>query len=126
MIIKKFDFGELTIFENYIIGVMNKGISVNIDTVRFITNIAKEHFNDKPWGYISNRINSYALDPTVHMTAPEFEKNMKAFAAVTHRKETAMTSGLEQDIHEPSYEFSIFTNLDEAIEWVTSTLLNDE
>jgi hypothetical protein len=100
----KLEFGELKIYKNYIVGVMNEGTHISIDIVAKITDVANERFNNKPWAYISNRVNSYSLDVTVHIEAPKFEENMLAFAAVTYRKVTSMTTNIEKGVHSPSYK----------------------
>jgi hypothetical protein len=126
MINLQLKFGEVTICDHYIIGVMNEGENINIEMVSEITSLANKYYKGEPWGYISNRIHSYALDPIVHLEAPEFEKNMVAFAAVTHRKETEITTVIEKEInkiHKLGYEFATFTDLDKAKDWVKSVLL---
>ena len=126
MINLQFKFGEVTIGDHYIIGAMNEGENINIEMVSEIISLANKHFNGESWGYISNRIHSYALDPTVHIEAPDFEKNMVAFAVVTYRKQTEITTVIEKEInkiHKLGYEFASFTDLDRAINWVKLIIL---
>lgn len=114
-----YDFGRLTIGQRFIIGAMEEGSDVHLDVVSKIIDIARTRFGDDKWAYISNRVNSYSLQPMVHRQAAELEKNMIAFAVVTH---DCRLADVEKRFAGERYKFSCFAELDDAIAWVKSVL----
>lgn len=125
MKIQKYDFGTLEIGDHFIVGEMKEGADIHLDVVSRIIDIANEAFNGERWGYISNRINSYSLNPIVHMEAPEFEKNMVVFAVVTNKDTHRINAELEKSFSDEQYKFECFLNLETAIAWVTQVLTEE-
>ena len=63
----KLDFGTLKIINNNIlISELNEGILLDVESNRRLLQIGLEEFGGKPYGYISNRVYSYAVDPLVY------------------------------------------------------------
>ena len=124
MKIEKYDFGTLTIGDHFIIGEMKEGSDIQLDTVSKIIDVANHNFKGEPWGYISNRVHSYSLQPLVHREAPKFEKNMVAFAVVASGDKALMQAEMEKRLIGQQYNFSCFNGLDKAIAWVKSVSTN--
>ena len=122
MQIEEHEFGQLMIGDCIVIGEITAGADVELGVVSQIIDIANDHFKGEPWGYISNRINSYSLQPQVHHEAPKFEKNMIAFAVVTSRNNRGQFVGLEKHIAGDSYSFAVFVTLEDAITWMKQEL----
>lgn len=122
MKIEKHSFGTLTIGDHFIIGEVNEDTDIQLDDVSKIIDVANKYFKGDKWGYISNRINSYSLQPLVHHDAPKFEKNMLAFAVVSNNKKIDNYTEVERIMVDDSYAFSSFSDLDEAIIWIRSFL----
>ncbi len=125
MKIEKHEFCTLTIGDRFIIDEMKEGSDIHLDTVSRIINLANSHFKGERWGYISNRINSYSLQPLVYRQASEFEKNMIAFAAVTNKESALVCSEVEKRQVGDRFEFSCFKELDKAITWVKSVISSE-
>ena len=119
---KKYDFGTLKIADHFIIGEMNENTDIQLNTVSRIIEIANNTFHGEKWGYISNRVHSYSLNPLVHEQAPKFEKNMVAFAVVINSEAGQMNAELEKFISNEQYLFESFYDLEEAINWIKQIL----
>ncbi len=61
------EFGEVRIFSNFVVAVMNEGVSIKNEYYRVVKNISEKYYSDKLFGYISFRKNSYAVDPLVYL-----------------------------------------------------------
>lgn len=118
----EYDFGSLSVGDNFIIGEMNEGTRIGLDVVFEVIRVANENFKGQKWGYISNRVHSYSLQPLVHMQAEKFEKNMVAFAIVAPRPGAARYAEFEKNFAKVNYAFSWFMELDKAISWVESVI----
>ncbi|QNJ98840.1 hypothetical protein [Constantimarinum furrinae] len=113
----KFSFGEIDIFENYVLTVMKEGITVLPEYNVELLKIANTYFKDRPFGYITNRINSYSVDPRVYLNTSKI-KNLVAFAVVSDKELNLTNSEVEKIfLRQP---FEVFSSLEEAISWVDS------
>ncbi len=69
---------------------------------------------DKPWVYISNRVNSYSLDPNDYRHLNEIP-TLKGIGVIQYKKSIKTAIELEKlFIKKP---FKTFDDLDSAIEW---------
>ena len=119
---EKYDFGTLTVGDHFIVGEMKEGTDIQLDIVSKLIDIAHERFNGERWAYISNRVNSYSLQPLVHFELSKVEKDMIAFAVVTDKELHIKNAELEKSYAGGRYEFECFANIENAIDWVTKLL----
>ncbi len=69
---------------------------------------------DKPWAYISNRVNSYSLNPNDYKHFNEIP-TLKGIGIIQYKKSIKTAMELEKMfVKKP---FQTFDNLDAAIEW---------
>ncbi len=115
----KYDFGVAEIHDNYIIMVMNEGIIVNFKINKKLTDLAKMMFKDRPFGYITNRENSYSVDPNVYIETSKIE-NLVGLAIVSKEKIHLITGQVEKIFLKKPME--VFENLEDAISWVKSLM----
>lgn len=119
---KKLKLGELRYNNQYIVVVFNEGADVNFDNFGEITDIIKSQYGTRPFGFISNRINSYSIDLS---DAEKFNKmfpNAKACAIVAHNSITERIFEIEERFFK--FNRRAFRNIDDAIDWVEDTLSN--
>lgn len=110
-----FEFGEIRIFNSFVIVVMKEGITVKPEYNEDLVNISEKYFKDKPFAYITYRKNSYSVNPMVYLKTSEIE-NLVAFAVVC--KDDLHKSNLELEKMFLKKPFKQFTNLDDAKNWV--------
>ncbi|MCW5520809.1 hypothetical protein J1N09_13255 [Aureitalea sp. L0-47] len=114
-----FDFGVAELHQNYMLMVMNEGITVDSAINTRLTDMAAEHFGDKPFGYITHRKNSYSVDPNVYHETSKI-KNLVGFAIVSDKEIHLTTSQVESMfLNKP---MKVFKEVDAAVEWVYSLL----
>lgn len=117
---KRVKIGELRYNDKYLIAVFNEGVDLNFEKFGEITDIIKSQFGDRPFGFISNRINSYSINLS---DADKFNKmfpNNKAYAVVAHNPLTEKVFEIEE--HFFAFNRKSFRNLDAAIDWVEKIL----
>jgi len=116
----KVELGELRFNHRYLVAVFDEGVDLNFENFSEITNIIKTQFENRPFGFISNRINSYSINLS---DANKFNKmfpNLKAYAVVAHNPITEKVFEIEE--HFFTFNRKSFRNLDDAINWVENTL----
>ena len=110
-----FQFGEAKIFEYFVIVEMKEGITVLPEHNAILEEVASKYFKDKPFGYITYRKNSYAVDPLVYLRTTKIE-NLAAFAVVS--TDGLMLSNVEVEKIFFKKPMKHFHNLNRAKEWV--------
>ena len=116
--IMELEFGQVRIFQNILIAELNEGVLFNADNNSELLKIGTEVFKNRPYGYISLRKNSYAVDPLVYREAALAE-NLKAIAVVSENEMIKLNAhNVERQFYKDSGSFEVFDNLDEAINWI--------
>ena len=118
----KYPFCTIDIYSNYVISRINEGFHLTPDKNRILEDIANDYFKDKPFVYITHRINSYSVDPSIYLQTSKV-KNLAGMAVVAEAPLSKGNAEVEKLFLKQPFE--IFTDLNDAIEWVKS-LIPDE
>jgi len=122
MITKEFNFGTLKIYDTYVISELNNGIEVTSQIAYKIIDEANKQFNGKQWGYISNRLHPYTVNPVIYAELLKLRDTIVAYAVVSYRKETELVVLAEQVFIGSDDAFQVFDNLVHAIAWTDSVV----
>ena len=114
-----FDFGDMTIYDNYLVVVMKEGVHIEIEHNNVLVEVANAYFADKPFIYITHRVNSYSVDPKIYHETTKIE-NLKGFAVVSNNYQAKVNAQIEQMFF--SKPFEIFTSLEDAFKWAEGHL----
>tara|TARA_R100001369_G_scaffold81162_1_gene111933 strand:- start:1753 stop:2160 length:408 start_codon:yes stop_codon:yes gene_type:complete len=112
--------GRLYLFDNYVVAEFKEGVDINFDNFSDITEIIKKEFKDKPFGFISNRLNSYSINLNDATKFNAYFPNLKAYAIVAYNSITQRVFEIEN--HFFTFNREAFRNLEHAAEWVEKTL----
>ncbi|MFT5628178.1 MAG: hypothetical protein ACI92X_001420 [Dokdonia sp.] len=115
----RLDFCEVHIFDNYMIVVMDAGVHITLKENLILTNTAYSYFKNKPFIYITHRINSYSVDPAIYKETSKI-KNLLGFCVVSQNFMAKSTAQIEKLFLDRPFE--IFDTLPEAIAWAQKTL----
>jgi len=115
------NFGRVQIIDNILVAELNEGVLFDIEENNVLLELGLQVFKGQPYGYISNRVNSYAVNPLVYKNS-SIETNLKAIAIVTHDSIGKKNAMLEKQFYNDSNSFGIFETLEEAINWVKENI----
>ncbi len=115
------EFGKVTILDNILIAELNEGILLDISHNRELLKIGRETFNNEAYGYISNRTNSYSVNPMIHLESANVE-NLAAIAVVSTNTIVKQNTIIEKQFFRHSRSFEVFETLEEAIHWMENQL----
>lgn len=116
------DFGKVTIHENILIAKLNEGVLFNAESNRKLIALGGEIFKGKDYGYISHRINSYAVDPMVYFESANVQ-NLKAIAVVSENEMTRSNADqVERKFYNDTNSFEVFQTLEEAVRWIKTKI----
>jgi hypothetical protein len=115
------EIGDFHFFSNFIIAEFKQGANVSFEDFSEIYELSIEFFGSDPYGFISNRVNSYSinlLDVIKHKGKGE---NLKANAIVTYNYNTVRVLAIEDHYFNSKRER--FKSLIDAANWVKETIL---
>lgn len=113
----EFPFGNFYLFEKYFISEINEGIHFDWEMIKTVMAEVVEFYGvDAKIGYISNRINSYSMNPQTWDKVQKKYNMIVAGAIVSYNNMTFMNSSLEKQLANISIKRCL--SLDEAIEWI--------
>lgn len=115
------DCGVLRVHDRILINEMDEGALLDVETNRKILEIGSEIFENEIFGYISHRINSYAVNPMVYRDSAEHPL-LKAIAVVSESEMRRENARIEQQFYTNKNSFQIFSSLEEAMTWMNEVL----
>lgn len=95
----------------------NEGVLLDVQKNRKVLELAGEVFDNGSFGYISNRINSYAVDPMVYRESAAHPQ-LTAIAVVSDSELARNSAKLEKQFYTNKNPFNIFSSLEEAKDWI--------
>ena len=114
------DFGEVTIHDNILIAKLHEGVLFDVTNNKKLLELGNEIFQGNDYGYISYRVNSYAVDPLVYLESAN-TPSLKAIAVVSENEMTRQNAMVvERKFYKNNNSFEVFKDLDEAINWMKS------
>ncbi len=93
---------------------IKEGITISYDNGIEIFNRLLSILGDKPWVYVSNRVNSYSLDPNDYRYLNQIPL-LKGIGVIQYEK--SLKTAIELEKMFVKKPFKTFNNLDSAIEW---------
>lgn len=111
------DFGSYYLCDNFFIMEVDDGVHLNWEKLeKLIISLRDYYGSHKTLAYISNRINSYSIDPLLWSYFDKEDSILIAASIVSYRDSTFMSANIEKQL--ASIPLKRANNLDEAINWV--------
>ncbi|AGC75918.1 hypothetical protein LX97_00599 [Nonlabens dokdonensis] len=112
-------YSEVFIFEHYLVNQIKGGQVVVHKHVEVLKKMITRHFFDRELMYISNRVNSYSVDPLIYREIAKIE-NLIGLAIVVDTDMKMKTAMYEKQFYSKPYE--VFYTMNDAIIWTASQL----
>ena len=109
-----YDFCTITIYSHYLVVVMNEGVNVTPKHNNVLVQIYETYYKEKPFVYITHRVNSYSVDPKIYFDTAQI-KTLKGFAVVSGNYQAKINAQIEKMFFNKPFE--IFSNLEDALAW---------
>ncbi|MEW7292950.1 hypothetical protein [Aquimarina sp. 2304DJ70-9] len=114
------DMGKVSFYKNYLIIEVAEGTSFNHEKAKQLSELTNLHFGDSAFGYISNRVNSYSLEPLDYLKIKEVFPNIKAFAVVIYNNLQKTSVSIENIFY---YDNIVsFERIEDAKNWMNEQL----
>lgn len=113
------DGGLVRVYQDYMVCMLDEGSTLNLDIVAPVVGISEVHFRNRPFGLISYRKNSHAVDPIIYSYLRELG-NLRAIAIVSRKDIDMHNFDIERLFYKRNIEF--FIEYENAIEWVRTRI----
>ena len=121
--IHELDIGRFYFYPNLVVSEVKEGVIVTFEKALPLFSIGLEYYPpDTPLVYLSDRKNSYSIDPTLHIEAKEIFSNLLGYGVIAYNELNRKIASIEQKFVKCPFE--IFTNLPEATVWAQNLLLD--
>ena len=71
----RLEFAEVTILDRILIAEIKEGFLLDSSSNKELLDLGRKFFGESTYGYISNRVNSYAVDPMVYRDSAKVTKS---------------------------------------------------
>ena len=113
------EFCTVSIYENYLIVVMNEGIHVTPEYNEILEGIVVKYFRKTPYVYLTWRKNSYSVDQAIYQKTLQI-KNLEGCGIITNAIGSSAKAQIEKQFI--SIPFQIFETIEEAEVWTQKLL----
>ncbi|AUP77475.1 hypothetical protein [Flavivirga eckloniae] len=112
-------FGNFFLFEKFIISELGDGVHIDWPKIKTVTNEVLDFYGENAKiGYISNRINSYSIDPCIWTKVyKKYNKRMVGGSIVSYNRMMCMNASFEKMFSR--FNIKVSLSLNEALNWVT-------
>ena len=108
------DFCEVLVYESFMVVTVNTGENIDMKYHNLLVDVADTYFDKRPFVYITHRINSYSVDPSVYQETSKIP-NLAGFCVVSKNYMAKSTAKIEKlFLNKP---FEIFDTVEEAMAW---------
>lgn len=116
-------FGTFRLYRNLMIGEIAEGMTINADHALELLSYSIPYYNEFcSVVYISDRKNSYSVDPLMHLETGKILTKLRGYGIVYYNDMNYRVAQLEQRFL--SYPSKLFRSLEEAIPWAQQCILD--
>lgn len=116
-------YTDVFVFEDYLINQIKDGVVISYEHYDVLKNFVDTYFSDRNLVYLSNRVNSYTVNPLVHRKVSTID-NILGVGIVVDTSLKEQVALFEKQFFDK--EFQIFMTLQEGILWATALLNNNK
>ncbi|SHJ73250.1 hypothetical protein SAMN04487911_13310 [Arenibacter nanhaiticus] len=117
LVVKEYmlESGLVKVYNDYVISIFNEGTTITLERLLQLLRIMEIQYENKNFGYISIRKNSYAIDPMIYSYLRELDC-LKAFAIVSVKEIDMYNFNIEKLFYKKPMKF--FIDQENALTWV--------
>lgn len=112
------DIGTLIFFKKFALMNVKEGAHLGLDQIQKLEILLTQYYEDRPYGYICNKENSYSVNPIGYRALNKMTQ-LKCFAVI---KDFANTHALQVERHFIKKPFKVFNTFEEAVDWINDLI----
>lgn len=112
------DIGDFHFFSDFVVAEFKQGAYVSFSDFKEIFDLSQEFFESQPYGFISNRVNSFSVNLLDILKHRQKVKHLKAYAIVTYNHNSKRMLAIEDYYFK--FQRKRFNSFLDAARWVTA------
>jgi len=108
------EFCVLDVYNDYVISRIHEGAIMTPEKLKIFSKLIDKHYKNKPFVYISHRVNSFSINPSIHSESSKIP-NLIGFAVVSTDPSQKMQFKIEKTFFKK--DFKLFKTIHEALLW---------
>jgi len=108
------EFCDIEVYVDHAIVVIHEGVTTTPNNLKIFQKLIDIHYKNKPFVYISHRLHSFSIDPSIHVESSKIP-NLIGFAIVSDDPLQKKQIEIEKMFF--SKEFRQFDSISDALEW---------
>ena len=113
------DFAQIVIHPNFLISTIREGLVFDKAHLKILYDMYETYYQNKKFGYISNRKNDYTVDPTCYNDTDKYP-NLIGVAVWCYNEASFNTTQFEKSFN--TRPFEAFYTLEECKNWIDAMI----
>ena len=118
------EIGTFRFYEDMVVGEIHEGKQITPDNSLPLFALAWEQYRNKSMVYISDRKNSYSLDPTMHFETKKLLPFVAGYAWIVYNPVAERAARLEERFLD--FPTAVFRSMDPALTWAWNLLQENQ
>lgn len=114
------DFVFIELFPSYLVATIKEGVLFDTPQLATFYEIFDTYYPDKKFGYISNRIHDYTVNPTCYLKSTKFPR-LIGMAICCKEQSTYNTAKFEKSFYKRP--FRVFYKMEDCIDWIDQQIV---
>lgn len=116
------DFAQFELHEHYLIATINEGVIFDRPHLIKFHEVFDKHYFNRPFGYISNRVNDYTINPTCYVESNNFDPNIVGIATMCYSDVTYQNAKFTERFLK--WPHRAFFKMEDCVNWIEIQLKN--
>ena len=117
-------FANFELFDDYLIATVQEGIVLQAKEMNKFHEVFKNHYSNRPFGYISNRKFDYTVDPTYYKEVENYDFNLVGIATLCYSPATYDTAKFAEKFFK--WPHQAFFTLEECVAWIAKLVAKEK
>jgi len=110
------NLGEYKFYEHHVILTAYEGVDINLQHSSEIVSLLNRKMK-KPFGWISNKVNSYSANPLIMLDVVPNVPLLKSYCGVIYNDESKDYTKYGKKVVPVDFPLGKFNDINEAVEW---------
>lgn len=110
------DIARFELHKHYLVATIHEGVIFDTPQLQKFHEIFDTYYKDRPFGYISNRLNDYTINPTCYIETKKYDSKIVGIATLCYSDVTFQNATFAERFFD--WPHQAFYTMDECVEWI--------
>jgi len=110
------DFARFELYEHFLVATIQEGVIFDTPHLQKFHEVFDQHYKDRPFGYISNRLNDYTINPTCYIETKKYDSKIVGMATLCYSEVTFKNATFAERFFD--WPHQAFHTMEECVDWI--------